>query len=123
MVDSNFLSTLDDPSLFREANYIDGQWLEVGAGRSLTVTNPATGQELGRVPSLGASETARAIAAAKRAQPAWRALTAKERAVKLRHLFELMITHREDLARIMTAEQGKPLAESRGEDYLRRVVH
>lgn len=115
MADSNFLSTLDDPSLFREANYIDGQWLAIGEGRSINVINPATGKVLGRVPSLGASETARAIAAARRAQPAWRALTAKERAAKLRHLFELMITHREDLARIMTAEQGKPLAESRGE--------
>ena len=115
MADTNFLATLDDPTLFREANYINGLWLEVGEGRSITVTNPATGKVLGRVPSFGVSETALAIAAAKRAQPAWRALTAKERAVKLRHLFELMITHREDLARIMTAEQGKPLAESRGE--------
>ncbi|WP_285434328.1 NADP-dependent succinate-semialdehyde dehydrogenase [Pseudomonas sp. fls2-241-R2A-110] len=115
MADTNFLATLDDPTLFREANFINGQWLEVGEGRSITVTNPATGKVLGRVPSFGASETALAIAAAKRAQPAWRALTAKERAVKLRYLFELMITHREDLARIMTAEQGKPLAESRGE--------
>src|SRR5690349_5978145 len=109
MADTNFLSTLDDPTLFREANYIDGRWLEVGEGRSIVVTNPANGKVLGRVPSLGASDTARAIAAAKRAQPAWRALTAKERATKLRLLFELMISHREDLARIMTAEQGKPL--------------
>ncbi|NYH11871.1 NADP-dependent succinate-semialdehyde dehydrogenase [Pseudomonas moraviensis] len=115
MADTNFLSTLEDPTLFREANYIDGQWLEVGEGRSIVVTNPANGKVLGRVPSLGAVETARAIAAARRAQPAWRALTAKERAAKLRLLFELMITHREDLARIMTAEQGKPLSESRGE--------
>jgi succinate-semialdehyde dehydrogenase/glutarate-semialdehyde dehydrogenase len=115
MADTNFLSTLDDPTLFREANYIDGRWLEVGEGRSIVVTNPASGKVLGRVPSLGASDAVRAIAAAKRAQPAWRALTAKERAGKLRLLFELMITHREDLARIMTAEQGKPLAESRGE--------
>lgn len=115
MADTNFLSTLEDPTLFREANYIDGQWLEVGEGRSIVVTNPANGKVLGRVPSLGAVETARAIAAARRAQPAWRALTAKERAAKLRVLFELMITHREDLARIMTAEQGKPLSESRGE--------
>jgi succinate-semialdehyde dehydrogenase/glutarate-semialdehyde dehydrogenase len=115
MADTNFLSTLDDPTLFREANYIDGRWLEVGEGRSIVVTNPASGKVLGRVPSLGASDAVRAIAAAKRAQPAWRALTAKERSGKLRLLFELMITHREDLARIMTAEQGKPLAESRGE--------
>lgn len=115
MADTNFLSTLEDPTLFREANYIDGQWLEVGEGRSIVVTNPANGKVLGRVPSLSAVETARAIAAARRAQPAWRALTAKERAAKLRLLFELMITHREDLARIMTAEQGKPLSESRGE--------
>jgi succinate-semialdehyde dehydrogenase/glutarate-semialdehyde dehydrogenase len=115
MADKDFLATLDDASLFREANYIDGQWLEIGDGRSIAVNNPATGRILGRVPSLGAAETALAIAAAKRVQPAWRALTAKERATTLRRLFELMKTHQEDLARIMTAEQGMPLAESRNE--------
>ncbi|PTQ07451.1 succinate-semialdehyde dehydrogenase I [Sphingomonas oleivorans] len=115
MADENFLATLKDKSLFREANYIDGEWIGIGEGRGIAVTNPATGKNLGHVPSLGAAETARAIAAAKRAQPAWRALTAKERAAKLRRLFELMMENQEDLARIMTAEQGKPIAESRGE--------
>ncbi|WP_342249148.1 NADP-dependent succinate-semialdehyde dehydrogenase [Sphingomonas sp. OTU376] len=115
MADQAFISTLKDPALFREANYIDGEWIEVGDGRSIAVTNPSTGAVLGHVPSLGAEETKRAIAAAKKAQPAWRALTAKARAVKLRRLFELMIENQEDLARIMTAEQGKPIAESRSE--------
>ncbi|TSD89329.1 NADP-dependent succinate-semialdehyde dehydrogenase [Mycobacterium sp. KBS0706] len=115
MVDETFLATLSDKSLFREANYIDGEWIEVGNGRGIAVANPATGAILGHVPSLGAVETARAIAAAKRAQPAWRALTASERAAKLRRLFELMMENQDDLARIMTAEQGKPVTESRGE--------
>jgi succinate-semialdehyde dehydrogenase/glutarate-semialdehyde dehydrogenase len=115
MADEKFLATLKDRSLLREANYIDGEWIEIGAGRSITVTNPATGAVLGQVPSLGATETARAIAAAKRVQPTWRALTAKERAVKLRRLFDLMMANQDDLARIMTAEQGKPFAEAKGE--------
>jgi succinate-semialdehyde dehydrogenase/glutarate-semialdehyde dehydrogenase len=115
MADEKFLATLTDKSLFREANYIDGEWIAIGNSRSITVTNPATGQALGRVPSFGAAETARAIAAAKRAQPAWRALTATERGAKLRRLFELMMEHQDDLARIMTAEQGKPIAESGSE--------
>ena len=98
MADETFLATLKDRSLFREANYIDGAWLEADTGRSISVTNPATGAAIGRVPSLGAKETARAIAAAKRAQPAWRALTAQERAVKLRRLFALMMENQEDHA-------------------------
>ncbi len=115
MANSEFLSRLDDPSLLREANYIGGEWIPVGAGPAIEVADPATGQPLGRVPDFGADETARAIEAAARAQPAWRALTAKARALPLRRLFDLMLAHQEDLARIMTAEQGKPLAESRGE--------
>lgn len=108
-------ATLKDPTLFREANYIDGQWLPAKAGHAIAIHNPANGELVGHVPAFGAEETARAIAAAKKALPAWRALTAKERAGKLRRLFELMMENQEDLARIMTAEQGKPLAESRGE--------
>ncbi|RTF20882.1 NAD-dependent succinate-semialdehyde dehydrogenase [Serratia marcescens] len=108
-------ATLKDPTLFREANYIDGQWLPAKAGHTIAIHNPANGELVGHVPAFGAEETARAIAAAKKALPAWRALTAKERAGKLRRLFELMMENQEDLARIMTAEQGKPLAESRGE--------
>lgn len=84
-------ATLKDPSLFREANYIDGQWLPAKAGHAIAIHNPANGELVGHVPAFGAEETARAIAAAKKALPAWRALTAKERAGKLRRLFELMM--------------------------------
>ena len=112
---TNFSARLKDPTLFREANYIDGQWLAAKGDQTIKIHNPATGELVGQVPALGAKETAKAIAAAKKAQPGWRALTAKERAGKLRKLFELMMENQEDLAIIMTAEQGKPLAESRGE--------
>ena len=104
---------LKDPKLFRTECYIDGAW--VGSSQTLSVRNPATGSALGTVPRLGAEETRRAIAAAERAWPAWRAKTAKERAVILRKWFELMRANQEDLAQILTAEQGKPLTESRGE--------
>ncbi len=106
---------LKDPSLFRQANYVDGAWIGADSGRTLTVRNPADGSVVGTVPALGAAETRRAIEAAHRAQPAWRAMTAKERSAILRRLFELMIANTDDLAIIMTAEQGKPLAESKGE--------
>jgi succinate-semialdehyde dehydrogenase/glutarate-semialdehyde dehydrogenase len=105
--------SLKDPKLFREQCYIDGEW--VAAKKTFAVNNPATGAVLGSVPDLGAEETRRAIDAAERAWPAWRAKTAKERAAILRKLFDLMMTNQEDLAQIMTAEQGKPLTESRGE--------
>jgi succinate-semialdehyde dehydrogenase/glutarate-semialdehyde dehydrogenase len=106
---------LHDPSLFREACAIDGKWVEAESGRTIAVTNPATGEALGTVPALSAAETRRAIEAAHRALPGWRAMTAKERAAILRRLHDLMMANQEDLAVIMTAEQGKPLAESRGE--------
>ena len=106
---------LSDARLLRQQCYIDGMWLDADDGRSLAVTNPATGQPLGTVPNMGAHETRRAIAAAQRAWPAWRARTAKDRAAVLRKWFDLMLTHQEDLARLLTAEQGKPLAEARGE--------
>jgi succinate-semialdehyde dehydrogenase/glutarate-semialdehyde dehydrogenase len=106
---------LRDPSLFRQANCIDGKWVEADSGRTISVTNPATGETLGSVPAMSAAETRRAIEAAHRALPARRAMTAKERAAILRRLFDLMMANQEDLAIIMTAEQGKPLAESRGE--------
>ena len=106
---------LQDPTLFRQANCIDGKWVQADSGRTITVRNPATGEAIGEVPALGTAETRRAIEAAHRAQPAWRALLAKERSVILRKLFDLMIANTDDLAIIMTAEQGKPLAESRGE--------
>jgi len=106
---------LQDKSLFRQQAYIDGAWQDADSGQSITVTNPATGETLGTVPKMGAAETRRAIEAAERALPAWRALTAKERSARLRKWFELMLAHQEDLARLMTCEQGKPLSESRGE--------
>ena len=106
---------LRDPSLFRQANYIGGKWVEADSGKTVPVKNPATGEVIGEVPAMGAAETRRAIDAAYAAQPAWRALTAAERAAFLRKLQALMMENQEDLAVIMTSEQGKPLAESRGE--------
>ena len=106
---------LKDPSLFRQACLVDGKWIEADSGRTIAVPNPATGEIIGTVPALGAAETRRAIEAAHRAYPAWRALTAKERSAVLRRLFELMIANADDLALLMTSEQGKPLAEAKGE--------
>ncbi len=106
---------LNDHSLLRQQCYLDGQWLSAISNQTLNVTNPATGKLLGTVPRMGAEETRRAIETANAALPAWRAMTAKERAVILRRWFDLMLSNQEDLAIIMTAEQGKPLAESRGE--------
>ena len=106
---------LQDSRLFRQASYVDGAWLESSAGGVLEVDNPATGDIVGTVPRLGQAETRRAIDAAARAFPAWRKTTAKARAVVLRRWFDLMIANQEDLARLMTTEQGKPLAESRVE--------
>jgi len=99
--------------LFREQAYIDGRW--IAADETLTVANPATGHVLGVVPSLLAHHAADAVGAADAALPAWRQQTAKARGLILRRWFELMIAHQEDLARLLTAEQGKPLAEARGE--------
>ena len=106
---------LKDPELFRQATYINGQWVQADSGRTIVVRNPATGEPVGEVPAMGAAETRRAIEAAHAAFPAWRAMLAKERAAILRRLFELMMANADDLAVIMTAEQGKPLAESKGE--------
>jgi succinate-semialdehyde dehydrogenase/glutarate-semialdehyde dehydrogenase len=106
---------LKDASLFRQQCYIDGKWLDADSGKSVAVNNPATGETLGTIPNMGTAETKRAIEAANAAWPAWRKKTAKERAVILRKLFNLMMENQEDLAMLMTAEQGKPLAESKGE--------
>ncbi|XEG70900.1 NADP-dependent succinate-semialdehyde dehydrogenase [Pseudomonas sp. abacavir_1] len=106
---------LKDSSLFRQQAYIDGAWVDADNGQTLKVNNPATNEIIGSVPKMGAAETRRAIEAADRALPAWRALTAKERANKLRRWFELMIENQDDLARLMTLEQGKPLTEAKGE--------
>jgi succinate-semialdehyde dehydrogenase / glutarate-semialdehyde dehydrogenase len=106
---------LKDPKLFREQCYINGDWVAAPGGNSFPVVNPATGETLGAVPDLGAAEARRAIEAAERAWPAWRAKTAKERAAILRKWFDLMMANQDDLAQILTAEQGKPLAEAKGE--------
>ncbi|MCE9900660.1 NADP-dependent succinate-semialdehyde dehydrogenase [Raoultella terrigena] len=106
---------LNDPTLFRQQAFIDGQWRDALSGEVITVTNPANDQRLGSVPKMGAEETHEAIDAANRALPAWRALTAKERAAILRRWFDLIMANQDDLARLMTLEQGKPLAEAKGE--------
>ena len=107
--------SLNDSELFRQQAYIGGRWCEADNGTSFQVTNPATGEVLGQVPDMGAAETRRAIEAAKAAWPGWRRKTAKERANLLRKWHDLMMANLDDLARLMTAEQGKPLAESKGE--------
>jgi succinate-semialdehyde dehydrogenase/glutarate-semialdehyde dehydrogenase len=106
---------LKDPGLLRQANLIGGAWVQADSGRTIAVRNPANGELVGEVPAMGVAETRRAIEAAAAAQGAWRRLTAKERQKPLRKLFDLMMENQEDLAVIMTSEQGKPLAESRGE--------
>ncbi|WP_457788085.1 NADP-dependent succinate-semialdehyde dehydrogenase [Pseudomonas sp. PL-6] len=106
---------LNDPDLLRHQAYIDGQWCDASNGDVTEIFNPANGKSLGCVPNIGGAQTRQAIEAAQAAQSAWRALTAKERAVRLRTWYELMLANQEDLARIMTAEQGKPLTEARGE--------
>ena len=106
---------LNDPTLFRQQCYIDGQWCDADGGATIAVNDPATDADIGTVPRMGTVETRRAIEAAERALPAWRAKTAKERAAILRRLFDLMMENVDDLAVIMTREQGKPLAESKGE--------
>jgi succinate-semialdehyde dehydrogenase/glutarate-semialdehyde dehydrogenase len=106
---------LADPALLRDRLWIGGRWVAADAGATRPVHNPATGATLAEVPLAGAAETRQAIAAAAAALPAWAARPAKERAAVLRRLFDLMLAHQDDLARLMTAEQGKPLAEARGE--------
>jgi len=107
--------TLTDEKLFRQACYIDGAWVKARSNATINVDNPATGEIVGTVPKLGGAETREAIEAADRALPAWRKKTAKERAVVLRKWFDLMLQHQDDLAKLMTVEQGKVLAESKGE--------
>ncbi|UDQ88680.1 NAD-dependent succinate-semialdehyde dehydrogenase [Xanthobacter autotrophicus] len=117
MTDKNSAATLGlaDPSLFREANLIGGEWVSAASGATIAVTNPADGTLIGHVPALSRPEVARAIDVAHAAQKSWRAKTGKERAAILRRLFDLMMANQDDLARIMTAEQGKPFAEAKGE--------
>jgi succinate-semialdehyde dehydrogenase/glutarate-semialdehyde dehydrogenase len=106
---------LKDAELFREQCLIDGRWQPADEGGTVAVHNPATSEQLGTIPKMGAGETRRAIAAAARALPAWGARTAKDRAALLRRWFDLIMQNEQDLAVLMTAEQGKPLAESKGE--------
>ncbi len=106
---------LNNPSLFRQQCYINGQWLSADSSETMDVTDPATGDLLASVPVMGSTETRRAIAAADKAWPLWREKTAEQRASILHRWGELMVENQEDLAQLMTAEQGKPLTESRGE--------
>ncbi|MEQ9122229.1 MAG: aldehyde dehydrogenase family protein, partial [Alphaproteobacteria bacterium] len=106
---------LKNQALFRQQCYIDGVWTDADSGETITVSNPANGEAIGTVPKMGAQETRRAIEAAEAAFPAWRAKTAKERSNILRRWYELMMEHQDDLGKIMTLEQGKPLAEAKGE--------
>jgi succinate-semialdehyde dehydrogenase/glutarate-semialdehyde dehydrogenase len=106
---------LNNPQLLRHHALIDGEWLAADDGSTITVVNPSTADTLGQVPRMGRAETRRAIEAAERALPAWRELSAKARATALRRWYELILENQEDLARIMTLEQGKPLAEAQGE--------
>jgi succinate-semialdehyde dehydrogenase / glutarate-semialdehyde dehydrogenase len=106
---------LTDASLLRSQCYINGQWVDADGGETIDVTNPATGEVIGTIPKMGADETRRAIEAAEAAMPGWRGKTAAERAKILRNFFNLMMENQEDLGRLMTAEQGKPLAEAKGE--------
>jgi succinate-semialdehyde dehydrogenase/glutarate-semialdehyde dehydrogenase len=106
---------LKDTRLFRERCFVDGAWVEADSRKTLAVTDPATGETIGAVPAAGAEETRRAIEAAHRAFPAWAARTAKERAAILRRWYELIVENADDLGYLMTREQGKPLAEAKGE--------
>ena len=106
---------LKDPSLLQTRCLIDGQWLDADSGKTIAVTNPATGETIAHVPDMGTAETRRAIDAAEAARAAWQKKTAKQRAAILRRWFELITEHTDDLAVILSTEQGKPLAEARGE--------
>jgi succinate-semialdehyde dehydrogenase/glutarate-semialdehyde dehydrogenase len=106
---------LKDPGLFRQQCFLDGEWIDARSKETITVRNPADGSVLGTVPKMGAEEARAAIEAADAAWPAWRAKLAKERSAVLRRWFDLIIENQEDLAVLMTSEQGKPLAESRTE--------
>jgi succinate-semialdehyde dehydrogenase/glutarate-semialdehyde dehydrogenase len=109
------MNKLSDSSLFRQQAHIDGAWIGADSGATFTVSDPANGETIGCVPDMGAAETARAIAAADAALPAWRRLLAKDRSAILRRWFNLIVEAADDLALLMTTEQGKPLAEARGE--------
>ncbi|MEM9681769.1 MAG: NADP-dependent succinate-semialdehyde dehydrogenase [Pseudomonadota bacterium] len=106
---------LNDTKLFRQQCYVDGAWADADSGGTIPVTNPATGDTIGTVPEMGEAETRRAIEAANSAYPAWRRKPAKERSAILRKWYDLLMANQDDLALLMTSEQGKPLAEAKGE--------
>jgi succinate-semialdehyde dehydrogenase/glutarate-semialdehyde dehydrogenase len=107
---------LKDPGLLRQQAYVAGAWVDADQPEAVAIVrNPATGEQIGTVPMCGQAETARAIAAADAAQRLWREQPARQRAAVLRKLYELMLAHQDDLALILTTEQGKPLAEAKGE--------
>lgn len=114
-MDNSMTLILNDPSLIKSQAFINGQWVDADSGETLAVTNPATGDMVTQVAKCGTAETRRMIEAAETAQKAWAKTTAKERATVLRSWFNLMLENQEDLAQLLTAEQGKPLAEARGE--------
>ena len=114
-MDAKTRIALGDPALFRQQCYVNGEWIDANGGGAIEVDNPATGETIGTVPALGAAETRAAIDAADAAWVGWRARPAKDRANLMRKWFDLMMANQEDLAVLMTSEQGKPLAESRGE--------
>ena len=107
--------TLKDATLLRDACLVAGEWVAADNGGTIAVDNPSTGAVIGHVPNMGTAESRRAIEFANAALPAWRARTAKERAAILRRWFDLMMENQDDLGAIMTAEQGKPLTEAKGE--------
>lgn len=113
--EERIMQTLKEPGLYRTQAFVDGRWLDADDHARLSVFNPATGALLGDVPAMGAAETARAVAAADLALSAWRSLLARDRSTILQRWFQLILAHTDDLARMMTLEQGKPLAEARGE--------
>ena len=114
-MDARTTISLGDPTLFRQQCYVNGGWLDGGSGNAIEVDNPATGEIIGTVPAFGREETRAAIEAADAAWSGWRSRPAKDRAGLLRRWFELLMAYQDDLAVLMTSEQGKPLAESRGE--------
>ena len=114
---------LKDTQLFRQQAFIDGAWVDADNGQTIKVNNPATGEILGTVPKMGAAETRRAIEAADKALPAWRALTAKERANKLRRWFELMIENQDDLGSPDDPGARQAIGRSQGRDRLRRFLY
>ena len=111
----SLLEQLKDGALLKQQSYVDGQWVNADSGKTFDVADPATGERIATVPDLGAAETTRAIEGAERAQRLWAAKTGKERAIVLRRWFDLIVANTDDLAYLMTREQGKPIAESRGE--------